>query len=105
MPDYQLLITLNVADTWCDKAGDGAWFAISVNDEIAARGLYICGINGQRVPITLQTAVFIDLPQKTIIKALWCNNGGTENRFCYIGEYSEAVLTVLEVDKGIAPME
>lgn len=32
----QLLITLNVPDTWCDKAGDGAWFAISVNDEIKA---------------------------------------------------------------------
>ena len=30
----QLLITLTVLDTWCEKAGDGAWFAIKVNNKI-----------------------------------------------------------------------
>lgn len=94
----QLLITLNVPDTWCDKAGDGAWFAISVNDEIKSRGVYYSGKDGQRVPITLQTVVDVEEDHSYIIKGLWCNESGTENRNCNIGEFSETVLTVLVLD-------
>ncbi|WP_455628722.1 hypothetical protein [Parabacteroides chinchillae] len=95
----QLFITLTIGDTWCDKAGDGAWFAIKVNNNIVARGLYTCGMDGQRVPITLQTMVNITSPEENItVKAMWCNNGGTDNRYCSIGGFSEAVLTVLVND-------
>ena len=76
----QLLITLNVPDTWCDKAGDGAWFAISVNDEIKSRGVYYSGKDGQRVPITLQTVVDVEEDHSYIIKGLWYNESGTESR-------------------------
>lgn len=94
----QLLITLNVPDTWCDKAGDGGWFAISVNDEIKTRGVYYSGMDGQRVPITLQTVVDVDDNQRFVIKGMWCNENGTQDRGCHIGEYSETVLTVLVLD-------
>ena len=94
-PGNQLLITLSIPDTWCDKAGDGGWFAISVNNEIKGRGVYYSGKDGQRVPITIQTVLDANSNQHFTIKAMWCNENGTEGRACYIGEYSEAVLTVL----------
>lgn len=94
----QLLITLNIPDTWCDKAGDWGWFAVKVNEKIVTRGLQAAGSDAQRVPITLQTVVDVDSEKDFVIKAMWCNGGGTENRRCYIGEYSEAVLTVLLLD-------
>lgn len=94
----QLLITLNITDTWCEKAGDGAWFAISVNNMIKRRGVYYSGKDGQRVPITLQTVIDVNGNQHFDIKGMWCNENGTENRYCCIGEYSEAVLTVLVLD-------
>lgn len=94
----QLLITLNVPDTWCDKAGDGAWFAISVNDQIVARGVYYCGIDGQRVPITVQTVIDAATDERYIVRAMWCNERGTQDRNCSIGEYSETTLTVLQLD-------
>lgn len=94
----QLLITLNITDTWCEKAGDGGWFAISVNNEIKRRGVYYSGKDGQRVPITLQTIIDVNTNQKFVIKGMWCNEGGSQNRECCIGEYSEAVLTVLVLD-------
>lgn len=94
----QLLITLNVPDTWCDKAGDGAWFAINVNDQIVARGVYYCGIDGQRVPITVQTVIDSTINQRYVVKAMWCNEHDTQDRKCCIGGYSEATLTVLQLD-------
>lgn len=94
----QLLITLNVPDTWCDKAGDGAWFAISVNDKIVGRGVYYCGKDGQRVPITIQAVVDVTSNLRYSVKAMWCNEAGTEDRNCYIGQYSETTLTVLQLD-------
>lgn len=94
----QLLITLNAPDTWCDKAGDGAWFAISVNDKIVGRGVYYCGKDGQRVPITVQAVIGATTEQRFIVKAMWCNENGTENRNCYIGEYSETTLTIVQLD-------
>ncbi len=94
----QLLITLNVPDTWCDRAGDGGWFAIKVNDTIATRGVYYSAMDGQRVPIVLQTVVDIHSEQNVVVKAMWCNENGTQNRNCNIGEYSETVLTVLLLD-------
>lgn len=94
----QLLITLTVPDVWCDKANDWAWFAIKVNGEILTRGLIASGANGQRVPISLQTVVEVKADHDYEIKAAWCNGEGTENRNCNIGGYSEAVLTVLQLD-------
>lgn len=95
---HQLLITLTVPDVWCDKANDWAWFAIKVNGEILTRGLITSGADGQRVPISLQTVVDVKDDHDYEIKAAWCNGAETENRNCYIGEYSEAVLTVLQLD-------
>lgn len=94
----QLLVTLNVPDTWCDKAGDWAWFAIKIGDKIVTRGLYSSARDEQRVPITLQTVISVNSEQSFIVKAMWCNGAGTEFRNCNIGEYSEAVLTVLLLD-------
>lgn len=96
----QVLITLTVPDTWCDQAGDGAWFAIKVNNEIVARGLYTCGMNGQRVPITLQAAVDLTDNEDYQIEGMWCNTNGTNKRPCYIGDFSETVLSVI----GFVPM-
>lgn len=91
-----LLITLNVTDNWCDTEGNGAWFGISVNNVIKARGLYTTARNNQRIPITLQTVVEVTEDKtETEIKAMWCNTGqGT----CHIGEYSEATLTIVYED-------
>jgi hypothetical protein len=92
------LITLNVPDTWCEKAGDGAWFGISVNNEVKVRGVYYVGKNGQRVPMSLQAVVNVNSYEHLTIKAVWCNEKGTADRSCCIGEYSEATLSVLVID-------
>ena len=60
--------------------------------------MYYSGKDGQRVPMTLQTVIDVNTSQHFVIKAMWCNENGTENRNCFIGEYSEAVLTVLVLD-------
>lgn len=98
----QLLITLTVLDTWCEKAGDGAWFAIKVNNKIVARGLYSVAMDGQRVPITLQAMVDVtSLEEDVTIRAMWCNCEGTSGRACCIGEFSESILTVLVNDWNV----
>lgn len=98
--DSQLLITLTVPDTWCDVAGEGAWFAIKAGspgtNNIVARGLYTCGIAGQRVPIVLQALVDITCDQPVEVVAQWHATG---NAPCYIGSASETVLTVLVNDE------
>ena len=99
--DSQLLITLTVPDTWSNEAGGGAWFAIlagpkNANKNIVARGLYTCGIGGQRVPIVLQALVDIASDQEVEVVAQWHCIG---NSPCYIGSASETVLTVLVNDE------
>lgn len=95
--DSQLLITLTVPDTWCDTAGKGAWFAIQIDKKsIVARGLYTCGIKGQRVPIVLQALVDITSDSEVEVVAQWHS---IENATCNIGSASETVLTVLVNDE------
>lgn len=98
----QLLITLSIPDTWCDRAGDGAWFAIKVNGAIVARGLYSCGINGQRVPMNLQAVIEVDSNKSFEIEAGWCNFD--TKGICYIGRLGDTILTTIvndELDKTI----
>lgn len=91
----QLLITLTIPDTWCDKAGDRAWFAIKVNNSVVAKGLYSCGIDLQRVPISLQTVIEVDSDKSFVIEAAWCNNDNDRVHACYIGSREDTILTVV----------
>lgn len=92
----QLLITLNIPDTWCERAGDGAWFAIKANGAVIASGLYSCGINKQRVPICLQTVIEVDSNKSFEIEAAWCNFDKTGT--CYVGRIGDTILTVIVND-------
>lgn len=98
----QLLITLTVPDTWCDKAGDGAWFGIKVGGKVIARGLYSVASDGQRIPVTLQTVLDVDNDKVIEIQPVWCNTNGAQGA-CHIGSYSESVLTVLMDALSIDP--
>lgn len=81
-------ISLTAPDTWNDEAGFGAWFSISLNDKIIARGLYTSAMAGQRVPIHLETIIKINR-ERNVIEAKWCTHGGGQ---AYIGGLGETTL-------------
>ena len=94
----KLLVTLTVADNWCEKAGDRTWFAIEVDGKICTRGLISAGIDNQRVPIVLQAVYEMDASRPISVKAMWCNGPETNGRKCYIGSWGDLVLTALQID-------
>ena len=51
----KLLLTLNVPDTWNSQAGDFNSFALVVDNQVVADGVYQSAIPNQRVPIAIST--------------------------------------------------
>lgn len=88
-----VLITLTVPNTWNSEAGGGTWFAIKAQGKIIARGLYTCAVDGQRMPITLNTVYQANNSgENTNFQVFWCTNGkGTG----FIEANSNANLTIL----------
>ena len=109
----QLLITLNVPDTWCDKAGDGAWFAISVNDEIKSRGVYYSGnmviYKEQLVQRGLHYAIIDEVDSVLIDEArtplIISGQSGKSTKLYEVCDYLARVLKRGEASKELSKMD
>ena len=91
--DTELLLTLNVPDTWNNKEGINTWFAIAVDGEIFAEGLYQSATPGQRVPIAVSSAKKFTKGTHSVV-AKWKTSEGGE---LAIGPYGTSILTAMAV--------
>lgn len=74
--DAELLLTLNVPDTWNNKEGIFSWFAIAVDEQIVAKGVYNGATPGQRLPITVSTVQKLTKGTHTVTAKWQTDNGG-----------------------------
>jgi hypothetical protein len=89
----KLLLTLNVPDSWSNKPGDFNSFALVVNDQVIADGVYQSAIVDQRVPINVSTVKELSAGNHSIA-AQWKTNDGGE---LSIGGAGTAILTAQEI--------
>ena len=87
--DTELLLTLNVPDTWNNKEGINSWFAITVDGQVAAAGLYRSATPGQRVPINVSTVKKLTKGTHSVAAQWNTDNGGD----LMIGAYGTAILS------------
>ncbi|MEG3842569.1 pentapeptide repeat-containing protein, partial [Microcoleus sp. herbarium14] len=91
--DTELLLTLNVPDTWNNKEGIHSWFAIAVDGKIFAVGLYSSATPGQRVPLSVSSVKKFTKGTYSVT-AQWKTDQGGE---LAIGPYGTAILTAMTV--------
>ena len=91
--DTELLLTLNVPDTWNNKEAIHSWFAIAVDGQVVAEGLYSSATAGQRVPIAVSSAKKFTKGTHSVA-AQWKTNEGGE---LAIGPYGTSILTAMAV--------
>jgi hypothetical protein len=85
----KLLLTLNVPDTWSSKAGDFNSFALVVDNQVVADGVYQSAIDNQRVPISISTVK--ELPAGNhAIAAQWKTKEASD---LWIGATGTAILS------------
>jgi hypothetical protein len=85
----KLLLTLNVSDTWSNKQGDFNSFALVVDNQAIADGVYQSAIANQRVPINVSTVKELSAGTHSIA-AQWKTNDGGE---LSIGAAGTAILS------------
>lgn len=91
--DTELLLTLNVPDTWNNKEAINSWFAIAIDGQIVAEGLFQSATPGQRVPIAVSTVKKMTKGTYSVT-AQWKTNEGGE---LTIGPYGSAILSAMAV--------
>lgn len=89
----KLLLTLNVPDTWSSKAGDFNSFALVVDNQVVADGVYQSAIANQRVPIAISTVKELWVGNHSIA-AKWKTKEGSD---LWIGATGTAILSARRV--------
>ena len=98
-PDQEkgYLIVLNAPDTWNSNATAGVRFAINIDGQIVADGVYTNTSAGQQgIPITIVTLQGLSAGTH-VIKGQWCVQDGGVG---YLGEVSDTILSVVEIPAG-----